>query len=172
MVPQRGLFSFCRLPKAARPRRSSPKAGVLPALVDGDTVYVTGTRPGKEVQVWASKDLQHWDTWTALDLPGFKIFNTSICKAANKYVMMFEISEPEEQAGVPFTARFATSDDFKHWTVTPPVSATMPRIGIRLRIACDTWTAITTISTWKASTAATNSLSCGRRTLSIGSRAG
>ncbi len=39
--------------------------------------------------------------------------------AGGKYVMMFEIGEPKEQAGVPFTARFATSTDLKHWTVTP-----------------------------------------------------
>jgi hypothetical protein len=90
------------------------------AFVEGDTVYVTGTRPGKQVQMWASKDFEHWDTWTALDLPGFHIFNTSIAKAGDKYVMMFEIAEPKEQAGVPFTARFATSSDLKRWAVTPP----------------------------------------------------
>ncbi len=93
------------------------------AFVDGDTVYVTGTRPGKEVQMWASRDLRRWDTWTALDLPGFRIFNTSICKAEGKYVMMFEIDSPADQAGVPFTARFATSTDLKRWTVTPPECA-------------------------------------------------
>jgi hypothetical protein len=90
------------------------------AFVDGETVYVTGTRPGKEVQVWASRDLEHFDSWTALDLPGFGIYNTSVCKAGKKYVMMFEIDRPAEQAGKPFTARFATSDDFHKWTVTPP----------------------------------------------------
>jgi hypothetical protein len=90
------------------------------AFVEDETVYVTGTRPGKEVQMWTSKDLEHWDTSVALDLPGFQIFNTSICKADGKYVMMFEIGEPKEQTGVPFTARFATSTDLKHWTVTPP----------------------------------------------------
>jgi hypothetical protein len=89
------------------------------AFVDRETVYVTGTRPGKEVRVWASKDLEHWDEWTALDLPGFRIFNTSICRADGRYVLMFEIDKPVEQAGVPFTARFATSADLKHWTVTP-----------------------------------------------------
>ncbi len=90
------------------------------AFVDGDTVYVTGTRHAQQVQMWTSKDLEHWETYTALDLPGFKIFNTSICKADGKYVMMFEISEPKEQAGAAFTARFATSKDLKQWTVTPP----------------------------------------------------
>jgi len=90
------------------------------AFVDGDTVYVTGTRPGKEVQMWVSKDLEHWDTRTALDLPGFRIFNTSICTADGKYALMFEIDEPKEQAGAPFTARFAFSSDLKQWAVTPP----------------------------------------------------
>jgi len=90
------------------------------AFVDGDTVYVTGTRPGKELQMWVSKDLEHWDTRTALDLPGFRIYNTSICKADGKYVLMFEISEPKEQAGAAFTARFAFSKDLEHWTLTPP----------------------------------------------------
>lgn len=90
------------------------------AFVEDDTVYVTGTRPGHQVQMWISKDLEHWDTQTVLDLDGFRIFNTSVCKADGKYVMMFEIGEPKEQAGVPFTARFATSADLKRWTVTPP----------------------------------------------------
>jgi len=35
-------------------------------------------------------------------------------------VMMYEIGEPAEEAGVPFTARFATSPDLRQWTVTPP----------------------------------------------------
>ena len=34
--------------------------------------------------------------------------------------MMYEIGEPAEEAGVPFTARFATSPDLRQWTVTPP----------------------------------------------------
>jgi hypothetical protein len=96
------------------------------AFVDGDTVYVTGTGgKGKmwgadEVHIFASRDLRHWDTWTALDLAGFSIFNTSMCKAGSRYVLMFEIDKPKEQAGVPFTARFATSTDLRHWTLTPP----------------------------------------------------
>jgi hypothetical protein len=90
------------------------------AFVEGNTVYVTGTRPGKEVRMWISKDLEHWESRTALDLPGFRIFNTSICKADGKYVMMFEIGEPKEQTGAAFTARFALSNDLKPWSVTPP----------------------------------------------------
>jgi len=90
------------------------------AFVDGDTIYVTGTGPGKEVRIWTSKDLERWESYTALDVPKYRIFNTSICKADDKYVMMFEIDRPAEEAGAAFTARFATSKDLKQWTVTPP----------------------------------------------------
>jgi len=49
-----------------------------------------------------------------------KLYNTSICRADDKYVMMFEIGAPKEETGSAFTARFATSKNLKHWTVTPP----------------------------------------------------
>ncbi|MCP4260886.1 MAG: hypothetical protein GY774_25760 [Planctomycetes bacterium] len=95
------------------------------AFVDGDTIYVTGTSTergwtGQQVEIFASKDLKKWQNWTALDLDGFGICNTSICKADDQYVMMFEIHKPKEQAGVAFTARFATSKDLHNWKLTKP----------------------------------------------------
>jgi len=90
------------------------------AFVDGDTVYVTVASAGPQVTMFTSKDLEHWQSQTVLDLPGYKIYNTSICRAGDQYVMMFEIGEPQEEAGARFTARFATSTDLEHWTVTPP----------------------------------------------------
>ncbi len=95
------------------------------AFVDDDTVYVTGTSTeqgwtGQRVEMYASRDLEHWEHWTALDLDGFGICNTSICKADDRYVMMFEIHKPKDQAGAQFTARFATSKDLRNWEVTPP----------------------------------------------------
>ncbi len=95
------------------------------AFVDGDTVYVTGTSTedgwtGRRVRIFASKDLENWEEWDALDLEGFGICNTSICKAEDKYVLMFEIHKPVDQAGAAFTARFATSKDLRTWELTPP----------------------------------------------------
>ncbi len=90
------------------------------AFVDGDTMYVTVAHAKQRVHMYTSKDLEHWEPSVILDLPGFKIYNTSICKTPDKYVMMFEIGAPKEQTGAGFTARFATSKDLKHWTVTPP----------------------------------------------------
>ncbi|NLY01687.1 MAG: hypothetical protein GXY83_36850 [Rhodopirellula sp.] len=90
------------------------------AFVAGDTVYVTVAHAKEKIHMFTSKDLEHWESSVVLDLPGFTIYNTSICSADDKYVMMFEIGLPKEQAGVPFTARFATSNDLKQWTVTSP----------------------------------------------------
>ena len=95
------------------------------AFVEGDTVYVTGSGReggwyGKHVKVFASKDLKNWESWYAIEPGKYGICNTSIAKADGKYVLMFEIWLPVEEAGVKFTARFATSPDLKTWTITPP----------------------------------------------------
>lgn len=89
------------------------------AFVDGDSVYVTGTKASTEVRMFASKDLTHWESFPILELPRYEIWNTSICRADGKYVLMFEISAPKEETGVAYTARFATSNDLRHWKVTP-----------------------------------------------------
>ncbi len=89
------------------------------AFVDGDSVYVTGTKESSEVRMFVSKDLGHWDAFPILQLPRWKIFNTSICKAGDKYVLMLEVGALREEAGVPFTARFATSTDLRRWTLAP-----------------------------------------------------
>ena len=98
------------------------------AFVEGDTVHVAGTkyeRDGErwrnhEVTIFASRDLATWEQWTALDDPRYGIFNTSLCRAGDRYALMFEIDRPPEETGVPFTARFAFSDDLRAWEVTPP----------------------------------------------------
>ncbi len=92
------------------------------AFVDGDTVFVTAVDiwDGELVDVFASHDMEHWESWNALNLPGYGLFNTSVCRAEGSYVLMFEVGKPPEIAGVRFTARFATSRDMKQWELTPP----------------------------------------------------
>ena len=92
------------------------------AFVDGDTVVAIGTNiwDGERIDLFLSKDLEHWEQRNALDLPGYGIFNTSMCKAEDRYVLMFEVGKPPEVAGKRFTARFATSTDLVHWELTPP----------------------------------------------------
>ncbi len=90
------------------------------AFVHGGTVYVTGTLGRGQVNVFASRDLQVWETWTAIPAGRYGIFNTSVCRAGDEFVMMFEIDRPESEAGTAFTARFAKSPDLRTWTLTPP----------------------------------------------------
>ncbi|MBN1349076.1 hypothetical protein JXJ21_06695 [candidate division KSB1 bacterium] len=92
------------------------------AFVAGDTVYVSAVDiwDGEKIYIFASTDLAHWESWIALHLPGYGLFNTSLCEAAGKYVLMFEVGKPPEVAGVRFTARFATSTDMRHWQLIAP----------------------------------------------------
>jgi len=92
------------------------------AMVDGDTIFVTATNAwdGERVDVFASRDMKDWESWNALDLPGYGLFNTSLCKGDGQYVLMFEVGKPPDVAGVPFTARFATSRDMRRWELTDP----------------------------------------------------
>lgn len=91
------------------------------AFVHNDTVYVTAVDmwDGEKIFIFASNDLKNWDRWLAFELPGYGIFNTSLTKAENKFVLMFEIGRPYEVAGMAFTALFATSPDMQDWDILP-----------------------------------------------------
>jgi len=92
------------------------------AMTDGDRVIVTAVDiwDGERIQVFVSHDLRQWKDWPALTLPGYGLFNTSLCRANGAYVLMFEVGKPPEVAGHRFTARFAKSRDLKTWSLTPP----------------------------------------------------
>lgn len=91
-------------------------------MVDDDVLVVTGTNiwDGERVDIFVSDDMFSWDTWNALDLAGYGLFNTSMCRSGTDYVLMFEVGKPPEVAGVRFTGRFAISSDLKHWDLTDP----------------------------------------------------
>ena len=91
-------------------------------MVEEDTLFVTATDiwDGERVDIFCSEDMERWESWNALNLPGYGLFNTSVCRAGDQYVMMFEVGKPPEVAGARFTARFATSADMRQWTLTPP----------------------------------------------------
>jgi alpha-L-fucosidase len=91
------------------------------AYVEGDTVYAYGVPEcdAPTIEVFWSKDMNTWQSQTALETPDWGIFNTSVCKGPDGYVMAFELGKPREVVGVRFTMRFATSDDLLNWTVLP-----------------------------------------------------
>ena len=89
------------------------------AFVLDNTVYVTAVDKGdgERVYIFKSHNLENWEQWIAFELPGWGMFNTSMIKVKNKFVLMFEVGKPESEAGERFTARFATSEDLKTWDI-------------------------------------------------------
>ena len=89
---------------------------------EDDVVYVIGTlsqRPsfcGDTLILFESRDLRNWSRRELLSNPGWKLYNTSLTKGPDGYVLCMEASEPQEYVGVLFTAFFARSDDLVHWT--------------------------------------------------------
>lgn len=91
------------------------------ALVVGDTMYVAGTPGGgaSAIDIFWSKDLKNWESKRGLQTDGWELFNTSMCRDADRYVMAFEVGGPPEVAGERFTSRFAVSDDMLTWKILP-----------------------------------------------------
>ncbi len=91
------------------------------AYVEGDTVYVYGVRGwgGQEIGAFWTSDLERWDSWKALDLAGWAVYNTSVCRAGDRYIMAIELGEPKELVGKRFTIFFAESPDLKDWSMLP-----------------------------------------------------
>ena len=123
-VPNRTGDSYFRFVdhdtgKASKPFARGYHLGNV--MVEGDTLYVTATNDwdGERVDMFVSTDIEHWESYNVLGLPGYGLFNTSLCRADDAYMLMFEVGKPPEVAGVPFTARFAKSHNLRDWQLMP-----------------------------------------------------
>ena len=67
-----------------------------------------------------STDLEHWSApRVILENPEWHGYNTSVCRADGRFVMVFELGAPQEIVGIPFTMFFAESRDLRSWQVIP-----------------------------------------------------
>jgi len=91
------------------------------AHVEDDKVFVYGIDAwgGSKVNVFWSRDLEDWHSELALTLPGCGIYNNSVCRGRDRYVMAIEFGEPAELVGVRFTIFFAESNDLLKWRMRP-----------------------------------------------------
>lgn len=91
------------------------------AFVHDDTVYVYGVDQwgGDTVWVFRSRDLETWESSRALISPRWKLYNTSVCRGPDRFIMAVEVGEPADVVGVAFTNRFAESQDLINWTLLP-----------------------------------------------------
>ena len=90
------------------------------AFVDGDRVVVTCVEDWGAPRFYQieSTDLVHWtEPRQILEGEGWKGYNTSVCRAGDRYVMVFELGAPKEMVGTMFTMFFAESKDLGTWTL-------------------------------------------------------
>lgn len=93
------------------------------AFVWNERIYVSCISKwgGSEFFIMSSDDLINWSTpKLILSNPKWQGFNTSICRAKDGFVMVFELGAPKEIVGSEvFTMFFAYSKDLENWEVIP-----------------------------------------------------
>lgn len=91
------------------------------AYVEGGTAHAFGVERwgGSRITRFRSPDLRIWEDRLALELPGWGVYNTSVCKADGRYIMAIEVGEPPAVVGVRFTTFFAESKDLDSWSLLP-----------------------------------------------------
>ncbi len=95
----------------------------FPYVIEDAMYVVTGDSPtwgADKLDFYRSKDLENWEKYAQIKLPGYRIFNMNIAKKDGVYYLLVEIDAPAAEAGVPFTFRFLRSRDMINWEWLPP----------------------------------------------------
>lgn len=94
------------------------------AFIEGDMAYVHGVYGnggGNRLDVYWSKDLTNWESKIVFELPEeWSLYNTSVCKGADGYIMAIEIGGPVELCQGHYAIVFAKSDNLLDWEMLPP----------------------------------------------------
>ncbi|MBE6731498.1 MAG: hypothetical protein E7564_07410 [Ruminococcaceae bacterium] len=80
-------------------------------------------RGGHEVKMFKTTDCINWEEKVIIHAPDRRMWNTSVCKGEDKYVMAIEVSSEEgfniPEIGIGFTSFFAVSEDMENWQMLP-----------------------------------------------------
>lgn len=95
--------------------------GLGSAYCEGHAAYVyaipNDSRGANHIDCFISHDMSIWSKHTVLKaLPGEELFNESICKAGDRYIMAYESRDARYP---PFTIFFAESNDLINWMRIP-----------------------------------------------------
>ena len=106
------VYAFCT---------SARDNGALTMYQSDDPSTWHDPRGGQSVMMFWSRDLITWEGKEVLHIPKWRLWNTSVCKGADGYVMAIEVSPNGEghdpEVGSPFTCFFAKSPDLLEWTM-------------------------------------------------------
>ncbi|MBO4407437.1 MAG: hypothetical protein J5849_07020 [Clostridia bacterium] len=88
-------------------------------------------RGGHEIRMFYIRDLLSWEEKDILSLPAKRLWNTSVCRGKDGYVMALEVSgnpdsPPDPEIGTPFTCFFARSPDLFRWEMLPEGTSYTP----------------------------------------------
>lgn len=90
------------------------------AFVEDDTFYAFGARFApdgwNDVTLFRSRDLKHWDQRVAIPQANEQLFNSSVCRGPDGFVMAYESNDSRYPA---FTIKFATSANLTEWQKLP-----------------------------------------------------
>ncbi len=95
--------------------------GLASVFVHNDTIYVSASRyenaDWNDVTLFKLTDLINWESQRILKQePREHLFNSSVCKGPEGFVMAYETNDPAWPA---FTIKFAVSKDLENWTKVP-----------------------------------------------------
>ena len=92
------------------------------AFVEGEKIVVTGVKSSgaNHFLQCESTDRVHWtEQRTILSNATWRCYNTSICRADGRYVMVYERGGTDPEVGCQFTMFFAESSDLVNWKTIP-----------------------------------------------------
>jgi len=96
--------------------------GLASALVQDGAMYVFASRYDaggwNDVTMFKSRDLRTWTQKVVIVQEKEHLFNSSVCRSENGFVMAYE---SDDSKFTPFTVKFATSPDLENWTKVPVV---------------------------------------------------
>lgn len=94
--------------------------GLASAFVDGDTFHAVASRwvegDWNDVTLFSSKDLKNWEQRVIVHQENEHLFNSSLCKGPDGYVLAYESNTPDYPG---FTTKFAVSKDLQTWEKLP-----------------------------------------------------
>ncbi len=94
--------------------------GLASAFVDGDTFYAVASRfeagNWNDVTLFSSKDLKNWEQRVIIQQEDEHLFNSTLCKGPDGYVLAYESNTPDYPG---FTTKFASSKDLVTWEKLP-----------------------------------------------------
>lgn len=94
--------------------------GLASPFVDGTTFHCVASRFAddnwNDVTLFSSKDLENWEQRVIIEQENEHLFNSSLCKGADGYVIAYESNDARYPA---FTTKFAQSPDLQTWSRLP-----------------------------------------------------